>query len=224
MNDSNHDVKIAILEDEDLLRGLLSEWLNAQDDLRLVGSYQNIADFRTALITEDLAIDLLIVDVVLPDGDGLSAAVEVVKHAGRDIPVIALSGRPTAGLFDRLSKELSGGWAFLLKDSNGLASLRRAIDATVDGLVMLDPNLKTLFRGSGLNAQLTPLEMQIMTLVSEGMSNSGIAGNVLVSEKTVERVLSNLYLKFGLTRVSKEENPRVRATLIFRGLVNQRNS
>lgn len=220
MNDSNREFKIAILEDEDLLRGLLSEWLGAQSDLRVVGSYQNVADFRQALITDGQPIDLMIVDLVLPDGDGLSAAIDVINHAGTDIPVIVISGRPTGGLFDRLSRELNGGWAFLLKDSNGLASLRRAVDATLDGLVMLDPNLKTLFTGTGLNAQLTPIESQIMTLVSQGMSNSGIAGKVLVSEKTVERVLSNLYLKFGLTRVAKDENPRVRATLIFRGLVD----
>ena len=45
-----------------------------------------------------------------------------------------------------------------------------------------------------------------------------LAGEIFASEKTVERVLSSIYSKYGLVGTSKVENPRVRATLIFRGL------
>ena len=211
--------KIVLLEDEDLLRSLLGEWLNDQDKLSVVGNYECIADFRQGLISDGIAADVLIVDLLLPDGDGLTAALEVITHVGHHIPVVVISGKPTAGLFDRLSQSLNGGWAFLMKDSNGLSSLRRAIDAVQDGLVMVDPHLKSLFSLGGRNAALTPQESQIMELVSEGLSNSTVAAKVFVSEKTVERVLSNLYIKYGLARSSKNENPRVRATLIYRGLV-----
>jgi len=211
--------KIVILEDEDLLRSLLGEWLNDQDKLSVVASYECIADFRRGLISDGIAADVLIVDLLLPDGDGLAAALEVISHVGHHIPVVVISGKPSAGLFDRLSQSLNGGWAFLMKDSNGLSSLRRAIDAVQDGLVMVDPQLKSLFSLGGRNAALTTQESQIMELVSEGMSNSTVAAKVFVSEKTVERVLSNLYIKYGLARSSKNENPRVRATLIYRGLI-----
>lgn len=214
MIENKTKTRIVLLEDEDLLRGLLSEWLSAQEDLEVVGSYRTVADFSSEIVDPDLVV----ADLVLPDGDGLDASLKVMEQVGHHIPLVVISGRPTSGLFDRLSKELNGGWAFLLKDSNGLASLRRAVDAVRDGLVMVDPNLKTLFASNGRNAQLTPQESQIMGLVSEGMSNSGIAAKIFMSEKTVERVLSNLYLKYGLARTSKVENPRVRATLIFRGL------
>jgi DNA-binding NarL/FixJ family response regulator len=210
--------KIVLLEDEDLLRSLLGEWLNDQDKLSVVGNYECVADFRQALISDGLVADVLIVDLLLPDGDGLTAALEAISHVGHHIPVVVISGKPTAGLFDRLSQELNGGWAFLLKDSNGLSSLRRAIDAVQDGLVMVDPQLKSLFSHAGRNAALTTQESQIMELVSDGLSNSAVAGKIFVSEKTVERVLSNLYIKYGLARSSKNENPRVRATLIYRGL------
>lgn len=214
MIENKTKTRIVLLEDEDLLRGLLSEWLGSQEDLEVVGSYRTVADFSSEIVDPDLVV----ADLVLPDGDGLDASLKVMEQVGHHIPLVVISGRPTSGLFDRLSKELNGGWAFLLKDSNGLASLRRAVDAVRDGLVMVDPNLKTLFASNGRNAQLTPQESQIMGLVSEGMSNSGIAAKIFMSEKTVERVLSNLYLKYGLARTSKVENPRVRATLIFRGL------
>ena len=220
MTENKKNTRIVLLEDEDLLRGLLSEWLGTQDDLEVVGSYRTIADFQAEMSSGGVSLDLVVADLVLPDGNGLDAALRVMEQVGHHIPLVVMSGRPTSDIFDRLSKELNGGWAFLLKDSNGLSSLRRAVNAVCDGLVMVDPNLKTLFANNGRNAQLTPQESQIMALVSEGMSNSGIAAKIFISEKTVERVLSNLYLKYGLVRTSKVENPRVRATLIFRGLTD----
>lgn len=220
MTEQASHTTIALLEDEDLLRGLLTEWINAQDKLQVAGSYRTVADLRSELIEKNNSVDLLIIDLALPDGDGLDVALEVMERHGSHIPTVVISGRPTAGLFDRLSRDLNGGWAFLLKDSNGLVSFRKAIDAALDGLVMVDPNLKSLFVHSGQNAILTPQETQVMTLVSEGMSNAGIAAKIFVSEKTIERVLSNLYLKYGLAKTSKLENPRVRATLIFRGLTD----
>lgn len=220
MTQQTSGITVALLEDEDLLRGLLTDWINGQENLEVVGSFRTIAELRSELIDSSKSVDLLVVDLALPDGDGLDIVLEVVKHHGRDIPVVVMSGKPTSGLFDRLSRDLNGGWAFLLKDSNGLASFRKAIDAALDGLVMVDPNLKSLFANTGRNAVLTPQESQVMALVSEGMSNSGIAAKIFVSEKTIERVLSNLYLKYGLAKTSKTENPRVRATLIYRGLTD----
>jgi len=220
MSEHSTHFTVALLEDEDLLRGLLTEWINAQDNLHVEGSFRTGAEFRSELIDNGTSVDLLVIDLSLPDGDGLGVALEAMKHHGSHIPVVVISGRPTPGLFDRLSKDLNGGWAFLLKDSNGLGSFHKAITAALDGLVMVDPNLKSLFAKGGQNASLTPQESQVMALVSEGVSNSGIAAQIFVSEKTIERVLSNVYMKYGLARTSKEENPRVRATLIFRGLLD----
>ena len=107
---------------------------------------------------------------------------------------------------------------FLLKNSNGLANLRQAISAVQSGLVMVDPNLKTMFTRAGQNLSLTDQERTVMERVAEGKSNAVISGEIFASEKTVERVLSSIYSKYGLVGTSKVENPRVRATLIFRGL------
>lgn len=59
-----------------------------------------------------------------------------------------------------------------------------------------------------------------MQLVAEGKANAVIAQQTFASEKTVERVLSRVYVKYGISGTSKSENPRVKATLIYRGLVN----
>jgi DNA-binding NarL/FixJ family response regulator len=85
---------------------------------------------------------------------------------------------------------------------------------------MVDPNLKKLFARDGKSVALTDQERSAMDKVAEGKSNAVISQEMFASEKTVERVLSSIYSKYGLVGTSKLENPRVRATLIYRGLAN----
>ena len=211
-------IKTVLLEDEDLLRGLLSEWLSAQPDLELLDSFRSIQAFNASSATSVSSANVIIADIVLPDGDGLEAAFKALELNNSGQGLVVISGRPTSDLFDRLSSRLNGGWAFLLKNSNGLANLRQAISAVQSGLVMVDPNLKTMFTRAGQNLSLTDQERTVIERVAEGKSNAVIASEIFASEKTVERVLSSIYSKYGLVGTSKVENPRVRATLIFRGL------
>jgi DNA-binding NarL/FixJ family response regulator len=211
-------IKTVLLEDEDLLRGLLSEWLSAQPDIELLESFRSIQAFNAASNTSVSNASVIIADIVLPDGDGLEAAFKSLENNNSGQGLVVISGRPTSDLFDRLSSRLNGSWAFLLKNSNGLANLRQAISAVQSGLVMVDPNLKTMFTRAGQNLSLSDQERTVMERVAEGKSNAVIASEIFASEKTVERVLSSIYSKYGLVGTSKIENPRVRATLIFRGL------
>ena len=207
-----------ILEDEEMLRGLLVEWLSGQDDVNVIDEFSTISAFNSSLLTTIKDANLIIVDLVLPDGDGLTAALEAMNSLPNKMGLIVISGRPTPDLFARLSENVNGGWAFLLKNSNGLANLRQAINAVQSGLVMVDPGLKKLFSRDGKAATLTEQERAAMDKVAEGKSNAVISQEMFASEKTVERVLSSIYSKYGLVGTSKLENPRVRATLIYKGL------
>lgn len=218
MTVTTDQIKVVLLEDEDLLRGLLGEWLSAQPDIELLDSFRSLEAFHASLHTSVQHADIIISDLFLADGDGLDAILRVIASNSLKQKLVVISGRPTADLFDRLSNGMSGGWAFLLKNSNGLANLRQALQAVQSGLVMVDPDLKKLFSASGLNSSLTAQERSVMEKVAEGKSNSVIAHETFASEKTVERVLSSVYAKYSLVGISKTENPRVRATLIFRGL------
>jgi len=207
-----------ILEDEEMLRGLLVEWLSGQDDVNVIDEFSTISAFNSSLLITIKDANLIIVDLVLPDGDGLTAALEAMNSLPNKMGLIVISGRPTPDLFARLSENVNGGWAFLLKNSNGLANLRQAINAVQSGLVMVDPGLKKLFSRDGKAATLTEQERAAMDKVAEGKSNAVICQELFTSEKTVERILSSIYSKYGLVGTSKLENPRVRATLIYKGL------
>ena len=211
-------IQVAILEDENMLRGLLSEWLETQPNTQVVDEFQSVETFNHALTTSLRTVNLLICDVQLPDGDGITAALGALQVLDPKPGLVIISGRPTADLFTRLSENVDGGWAFLLKSHNGLANLVQAIAAVRSGLVMVDPNLKTIFNRMNRNVLLTDQEYSVMERVARGMSNASIAGEIFTSEKTVERLLTLVYSKYGLVGISKSENPRVRATLIYRGL------
>ncbi len=211
-------IQVAILEDENMLRGLLSEWLETQPNTQVVDEFQSVETFNHALTTSLRTVNLLICDVQLPDGDGITAALGALQVLDPKPGLVIISGRPTADLFTRLSENVDGGWAFLLKSHNGLANLVQAIAAVRSGLVMVDPNLKTIFNRMNRNVLLTDQEYSVMERVARGMSNASIAGEIFSSEKTVERLLTLVYSKYGLVGISKSENPRVRATLIYRGL------
>lgn len=212
--------KVAILEDEDMLRGLLSEWLETQPNTHVVDQFRSVEAFNHAMTTSLPTANLLICDVQLPDGDGITAALGALKVLDPKPGLIVISGRPTADLFARLSENVDGGWAFLLKNYNGLANFAQAISAVRSGLVMVDPNLKTIFNKNDRNILLTDQERSVMERVARGLSNAVIAGEIFASEKTVERLLTSIYGKYGLVGTSKLENPRVRATLTYRGLHN----
>ena len=211
--------QVAILEDEDMLRGLLSEWLENQPNTHVVDQFRSVEAFDHAMTTSLPTANLLICDVQLPDGDGITAALGALKVLDPKPGLIVISGRPTADLFARLSESVDGGWAFLLKNYNGLANFAQAISAVRSGLVMVDPNLKTIFGKNDRNILLTDQDRSVMERVARGLSNAVIAGEIFASEKTVERLLTSIYGKYGLVGTSKLENPRVRATLFYRGLL-----
>lgn len=219
-NSTNDTTQVAILEDEDMLRGLLAEWLASQPNTNVVDQFRSVEAFTHAITTTLPTVNLLICDVLLPDGDGITAALGALRVLDPKPGLIVISGRPTADLFTRLSENVDGGWAFLLKNHNGLANFTQAISAVRSGLVMVDPNLKAMFSKSGRSTALTDQERTVMDKVARGMSNAVIAGEIFASEKTVERLLTSIYSKYDLVGTSKIENPRVRATLIYRGLLS----
>ena len=173
--------QVAILEDEDMLRGLLAEWLTGQPNTQVVDQFRSIEAFNHAINTSLLTANLLICDVQLPDGDGITAALGALKVLDPKPGLIVISGRPTADLFTRLSENIDGGWAFLLKNFNGLANFTQAISAVRSGLVMVDPNLKAMFSKSGRSTALTDQERTVMDKVARGMSNAVIAGEIFAS-------------------------------------------
>lgn len=209
--------RVAIVEDEPLLGDLLGSWVEHQPDLELVGVYRSRTDAARELPSR--VVDVMVVDLNLPDGDGLELASDVAAGrvgGARPRGIVILSGEARPELVAQLPARLDASWAYLLKSSNTTKRLRQAIDAVMADLVMIDPELRRGKLGSDAHlSMLTDTERQVLEAVAAGRSNRAIADEVHASVKTVERTLTTIYAKLGIDGRDDAVNPRVRAALRF---------
>ena len=103
--------------------------------------------------------------LLLPLGESLAA----MQQNGTSPWFIVVSGHANIHLFERLSNQMEGGWAFLLKSSNGLANLHQALAAVRSGFVMIDPQLKRLSINDNDETTITDQEISVMWLKARPM-------------------------------------------------------
>lgn len=211
-------MRIVIAEDSVLLREGITRILDEYGD-EVVAA---LGDASKLLATvTDVEPDIVIVDVRMPPtftDEGLRAAVEL-RAARPGTPVLVLSQY----VEERYATELLGGSTvgvgYLLKErvadvSDFISAVRRV----ANGGTALDPEvvaqLLTRSRRRDALADLTPREREVLGLMAEGRSNSGIASALVVSEGAVEKHISSIFSKLGLP-VSDTEHRRVLAVLTY---------
>ncbi len=212
-------LSFVVVDENDLLCDLLRQWLLAEYPQSSVSRYSTVAAVLDDLAKFGNAVDVLIAESRLPDGEGVDVAVALRKVSGTEVSAVIMSGRPTADLFNRMSLALHAGWAFIHKRTSGIENLRQAISVAQSGLVMVDPQLRNSSGPSDVEHLLTESEREILKRVAEGKANKIIAEELFTSEKTVERHLSAVYQKLSLDGKSKAVNPRVAASLRYLGLI-----
>ncbi|MBM7830322.1 DNA-binding NarL/FixJ family response regulator [Agromyces cerinus] len=204
MSTDPHPIRVAIADDQSLVRAGLRMVLEAEPDLVVVGE---AADGREAIaLVETLDIDVMLMDVRMPEVDGI-AATESIVAAGRPTRILVLT---TFDLDEYAFAAIrAGASGFLLKDSRP-AELVGAIRTVHAGEAALAPRVTRrmieLFAGElpgaaatsrapGLDT-LTPREHEILIAIAEGRSNPEIAEQFFLSESTVKthvgRVLQKL--------------------------------
>jgi DNA-binding NarL/FixJ family response regulator len=165
--------------------------------------------------------DVVITDIQMPPGradDGLRAAIEI-RATRPETGVVVLS----QFLEDRYALELVGdradGVGYLLKDRVGdMALFADSIRRVAAGGSALDPQVIQRMVGRRRLAspldELTPRERDVLALMAEGRSNSGIAAALTVTVAAVERHVTNIFDKLGL-RQAPEDHRRVLAVLEY---------
>jgi DNA-binding NarL/FixJ family response regulator len=165
--------------------------------------------------------DVVITDIQMPPDatdDGLRAAIEI-RRSRPETAVVVLS----QFLEDRYALELVGeraeGIGYLLKDRVGDPKLfADAVRRVASGGSALDPQVIQRMVGrrreTGPLDELTPREREVMALMAEGRSNSGIAAELVVSVAAVERHVTHIFDKLGLRQVP-EDHRRVLAVLEY---------
>jgi len=213
-------MRIVIAEDAAVIRAGLTEILT--DRGHEVAAAVGDAEALKAAVAE-YQPDVAIIDVRMPPDhtdEGLRAAIAIRRdHPGTSILVFSQYVE-TRYAADLLSMR-PGGVGYLLKDRvANVGEFIDAIDRVAAGGTALDPEvvtgmLKATRHASALST-LTARERDVLALMAEGRSNRAIAGQLVISERAVEKHISNIFGKLGLPR-SDSDHRRVLAVLTYLG-------
>lgn len=194
---SSPPIRVMIVDDYAMVRRGLATFLKVFDDLQLVGEAES-AEAAIQLCAEALP-DVILMDMVLPVMDG-AAATRVIRQQFPHVRVIVLTSFKEGKLI-KIALE-AGAIGYLIKDVSA-EDLARAIRAANSGRATLSPEVEQALvltanqqPAAGLN--LTEREGQVLTLITEGLNNTQIAGRLIVSPSTIKSHVSNILSKLGV--------------------------
>jgi len=183
-------IRILISEDQSMVRGALAALLNLEEDLTVVAEVGHGDEvLPIALATRP---DVALLDIEMPGTDGLNAAAALREQLPSCRTVILT----TFGRGGYLRRALENGASgYLLKDAPA-GELARAIRRAVGGERVVDPELALASLSIGDNP-LTPREIEVLNLSSDGTSIAEIADTLCLSEGTIRNHLSVAIQKMG---------------------------
>ena len=214
-------VKVALAEDNVLLREGISRLVAANEDFELVGVASDLPQLL-ALAAERVP-DVVVTDIRMPPtgtDEGIQAASWLRQHYPRT-GVVVLSQYVAPKYAVALLEHGSAGRAYLLKERVGsVDELARAIRAVAGGGSVIDHMVvdelvkaRSQEHSSGMSL-LTARESQILAEMAQGKSNSAIAAALYVTERAVEKHTNSIFAKLGLSE-ERDVNRRVKAVLVY---------
>ena len=203
-------IRIAIAEDQRIVREMLGALLEREADVTLVGAVGSGAE-AIALAAEQHP-DVLVLDIGLPDmeGDEVTRRVKEAMPAPR---VLVLSVHDSRFFVQQMLR--AGADGYLVK-SAGLPELVQAIRVVASGKVYLSPDIPRAALTAPTFDEVTALgsrERQVLALLADGKRSSDIAGELRISVATVEAHRRNIMRKLGLHTVAELTKYAIRAGL-----------
>ena len=195
-------IRTFVVDDHELVRKGLIDLIDAEEDLCVVGSAANVADAMANF--EKVDADVAVLDVRLPDGNGIELCRELISMKP-DLKVLMLTSFQDDEAL--LGAVLGGAAGYLIKDIRNL-DLLSSIRKVASGESFLDTKLissvTNRLRQNKNPAseiyELTDQESRVLEFIGQGMTNREIAKNMFLAEKTVKNYVSSLLRKLGLER------------------------
>jgi DNA-binding NarL/FixJ family response regulator len=211
-------VRVVLADDAVLLREGVARILD-EAGFEVVGQAGNADELM--LKVRSYSPDVAIVDIRMPPthtDEGLRAAQEIrEKHP--TVGVLVLSQYVEAAYAMELLAESAEGVGYLLKDRiSDMGEFADAVRRVGEGGSALDPTIVSQLVGRRRRDdpidQLTPREREVLGLMAEGRSNSGIAEQLVVTDRAVEKHVTSIFSKLRLPAAS-EDHRRVLAVLAY---------
>lgn len=216
--DPEQQIRVVVGEDEPFVReGILRVLQEGGFDV--VGTAADASDLRQ--VAEVYQPDVVVADIQMPpdhDDDGLRAAL-AIRAARPGTGVLVLSQFLEDSYAFALVADGAQGVGYLLKEKVGdLGIFVDAVRRIAEGGSVLDPDVVARLVGRARKAgpldDLTHREREVLTLIAEGRSNSGIANELVVTVSAVERHVTSIFDKLGL-RQAPDAHRRVLAVLKY---------
>ncbi|HKI56178.1 MAG TPA: response regulator transcription factor [Trueperaceae bacterium] len=200
-------IRVAIVDDHEVVRVGLASLLEDDADIRVVALAGSATDAIAAVRSSHP--DVLVLDVRLPDGNGIDlvAGVKAVSPQTRVLVLTSYTGDDTiaqavaAGVDGFASKTTDAG--SLVRTIRELAAGRDVLQEQVSAALIRYLKSPPADQPPGLAEQLTSRESQIAAFVTEGLSNREIGERMGISEKTVKNHVSNVLSKMHAHRRSE---------------------
>ena len=195
-------IGVFLLDDHEIVRRGVRELLEAEPDIKVVGEAGTAASALARIPA--LRPEVAVLDVRLPDGDGVSVCRDIRSSMPEVACLMLTSFGDDEALFDAI---MAGAAGYVLKQIRG-TDLVGAVRTVARGESMLDPEaasrvmrrMREAARRADPLAGLTPQERRILELIGEGLTNRQIGERMYLAEKTVKNYVSALFAKLGMER------------------------
>lgn len=196
-------IKVFLVDDHHIVRRGVADLIDAETDMEVIGEAGNVSHALARIPA--LRPDVVVLDVRLPDGNGIELCRELLDERPELRCLILTSFTDEQAMLDAI---LAGASGYVVKDI-GTLELVDAIRAVGAGKSLLDNRaaaaLMTKLREeaeakSGPLANLTEQERTLLELLGEGLTNRQIASRMFLAEKTVKNYVSRLLTKLGVER------------------------
>ncbi|TDC17019.1 response regulator transcription factor [Actinomadura bangladeshensis] len=195
-------IRVFLLDDHEVVRRGVAALLSAEDDIEIVGE-AGTAEHALARIPAARP-DVAVLDVRLPDGDGVGVCRELRSQMPDLACLMLTSFDDEDALFEAV---MAGAAGYVLKQIHG-SDLVGAVRTVATGQSLLDPRSTARMLQRLRDRQdkqdplkgLTEQERHIFDLIGEGLTNRQIGERLFLAEKTVKNYISNIFAKLGMSR------------------------
>ncbi len=195
-------INVMITDDHSMIREGLKQLLELEGDFKVVAEACDGVECMKKL--EDVTPDVLLLDINMPNINGLEVLERMKERKFKKIKVLVLTVHSEV---EYLLKAVDIGVnGYLLKDSES-SELKKAIIAVMDGEDYIQPSLIPVLNAKMIDRDkdglkidsLTKRELEVLKLLSIGMYNKEVAENLEISERTVKNHVSNIFKKLEVT-------------------------
>ncbi len=189
-------IRVLVVDDHPLFRQGVLFTLGHNSDIEIVGEGEN---GRQAIeMSQVLRPDVLLLDITMPESDGLQAAAEV-RRVSPETAIVMLTASEESD--DLIAAVKAGARGYVVKGA-GAGEVVEAVLAAARGDAYITPRmagnlLREMTRQPGADplAELTERERQVLVLVARGLSNKEVGSELGLAEKTVKHYLTSVLQK-----------------------------